>query len=749
MASGGDDADGTETPQQVALYGAVLNFLDVYKARLAQGEVEDENFVLVDGDVQFGGLPADVAEAAKMVGQAWGVFDGEILPKLVALFVQVEEVCQRGTRAQFPGCTAWERDGTKCNAGARAGLSGERNRLFNLCKTHLKEFRLFASWLDSAWGPVQVECTNCSAEVAEGELTNMPCFTCARGIHSACLVRAVNMVEPGKLSADFGDEESDYFVCPQCVASDWAKVVMMSAFILGQMPNARFVVAPPDDEKDDAFVLEDFSRLQRDAEKGLVPSHIKVAVKPVRQGQATGGAAEKGRPNRRFRGGSVSGSRGSIPTVRRGRREPTQDESGGPRDRASSETGRPGQSGGTGGTRGENLRRQGGGDRAPDLEGTYEYFLERMTSEGKLPRRPPQGAGMERTITLKLIQGEHYGVKTGEIGAFDCAEAHAHEVYHGQGFAMGPAHAKKMVMILGFDSVSSAVQTFDPESKVKRRGYKLVDGSFIAEETGSLDTPLQYTWLVFVDGITRLWIRVAASGLGVFDPAHPEFEYFSSLAHLIVHRYFLLVETGKKLQQGRQAVHWEVAWRYILAFIAEYFAGVLPTDSALDLQLMNISEDERYRREVLVAALVKIDPHMLQAAKDAATAAGARASGSGVDRSVTSNEMTVEAVAARVLAVLSGGAGRGGGTGGAGGGGGGGGGSRPAPAPGAGVRTKCPLCLSGDHVYHAGNYGHKVHMAITQACTKPMADGAQCGVKHAYTGPLKSPCREVEGADRG
>ena len=95
MASGGDDADGTETPQQVALYGAVLNFLDVYKARLAQGEVEDENFVLVDGDVQFSGLPADVAEATKMVGQAWGVFDGEILPKLVALFGQVEEVCQR------------------------------------------------------------------------------------------------------------------------------------------------------------------------------------------------------------------------------------------------------------------------------------------------------------------------------------------------------------------------------------------------------------------------------------------------------------------------------------------------------------------------------------------------------------------------------------------------------------------------------------------------------------------------------
>ena len=48
---------------------------------------------------------------------------------------------------------------------------------------------------------------------------------------------------------------------------------------------------------------------------------------------------------------------------------------------------------------------------------------------------------------------------------------------------------------------------------------------------------------------------------------------------------------------------------------------------------------------------------------------------------------------------------------------------------------------------HACNY--EAPMAITQACTKMMADGAQCGAKHAYAGPLQSPCREVEGAERG
>ena len=132
MASGGDDADGTETPQQVALYGAVLKFKDVYEERLAEGEAEDENFVLVDGSERFSGLPADVLEAAKEVGQAWGNFDGEILPKLEALFEQVEEVCQRGTRAQFPGCTAWDRPGTKCNVGARSGLSGGTQQVVQL-----------------------------------------------------------------------------------------------------------------------------------------------------------------------------------------------------------------------------------------------------------------------------------------------------------------------------------------------------------------------------------------------------------------------------------------------------------------------------------------------------------------------------------------------------------------------------------------------------------------------------------------
>ena len=743
MASSGEEAED-EIPPQTTMHVPLRNFLNAFEAELAKGEAADENFVIFDASARFSGLPPVLAESAKEVGKAWGIFEGEVTRSLGDIFEQVQQVAQRGTRAQFLGCTGWSGTGTKCNVGTRSGLTGKRTKLYNLCKTHIREFCLFASWLEENWHPVQMECTNCSAKQEDGELNSMVCYSCARGIHIPCLLRAVNRVEQGasKLPTNFGTSESDFYVCSSCIATDWAKVVMQAEFILGQLPNARFVVAPPDEDSDPEFVLEDWARLQQDAAQGHVPGHFKVALKPVRRGQAQGGATGGGQPSRRFRGGSVSASLGSLPAVRPGRREPTRDGAESLREQASSETEQQGR--GATGTRGGRLRQQDVGGRDLDREEFFKYVAGRLESEGKLAQQPLQGAKLERQITLKLVQGEVFGVSTGQIGAFDCAEAHAHEPMHGQGLAMGTVHAKKVTMVLGCGSVSSTVPTFDPESKVKQKGFTLVDGKIEAEEAASLDTPLQYTWFTFVDGMTRLWIRVADSGLGVFDPDHDDYKYFVGLAHLIVHRYFYLVECAKKLMTGRHAVSWEVAWRYITAYIAEFFAGVLPTDSVLDLQLMNISEDDSFRRNMLVAALVKIDPYMLQKAKEAAMTAVGRASGAGVARAAPTSEVTVEAVAARVVAIMQE-PGRGGGTGGAGGGGG----ARQAPAPAAGARKKCPLCLSSDHVYHAGNYGHTAKMAITQACTKPVADGTQCGLKHAYTGPLLTPCREPAGAERG
>ena len=107
---------------------------------------------------------------------------------------------------------------------------------------------------------------------------------------------------------------------------------------------------------------------------------------------------------------------------------------------------------------------------------------------------------------------------------------------------------RKWPVVLGFSSVSGQAQTFDPESKVKQKGLTLLDGRMVAVETGSLATPLQHTYVLYVTNITRLWMRVAESGLGVFDPDHPDYEYHMAVAHLIVMRYFYLLELSKKLQ---------------------------------------------------------------------------------------------------------------------------------------------------------------------------------------------------------
>ncbi len=725
------DAEGTESPEAVALFQTLVEFKDLVDRIVADGNEEDVNFVFVDATDSFGGLPAELGSAANKVGKAWGDYDGPITTRLAALLDQAAAALQYGIRAQHKGCTAYHADGQKCPSR----VSGDRNILFNLCRRHIADFRLFASWLDVNWRPVKLECHCCSAAPEDGELPKMRCFTCGRGMHTVCLRRAVNKVEPGKLSLQFGDKDSEFFVCAQCVCSDYARVLLEAEFIKGQIPEAVFVVNPISLPAD-VFVEEDFTRFLRDKRRGSVPEHFLVAIKPERPRQAVNEEVVDRQPRRRFRGGSsIILGEDEIPARRV---EQTGQEASSAGLAGRGQVGRTAST--AGGTRLENLRQLGGQERTREED--YEYFKERLGRDGILHRTPPSGAGYEHPITERFVQGEQFGAKSGQAGSFDCTYAHAVECYHGQGEAQGSVHAKKVTLVLGCSSVSSQPQTYDPESKVRQRGFKLEDGQMVAVEASSLATPLQHTWVTYVDGAIRLWTRVANSGFGVFNPEHEHHEYHMAVAHLIVLRYFYLLELAKKLQQGRQAVHWEVAWRYITAFIAENFTGVLALDSSLDLQLLNISEEDGYRRDIKVAAAIKIDHYLLCTAKEAALAAANRSTGSGGDRAVTQADL--ESTIVRVLSTWANGAR----LGGAGGTAGGGDGARSGTAGATTSKKKCPLCLSAEHVYHAGNYGHKEGMKITQACTKVMSDGAPCGLRHAFTGPLQSPCRMAGGADR-
>ena len=138
MASSDEVED--EIPPQTTMHGPLRNFMNAVEAELAKGEAVDENFVIFDASVRFSGLPPVLVESAKEVGKAWGNFEGEVTQSLGDMFEQVQQVTQRGTRAQFLGCTGWSGTGTKCDVGARSGLTGKRTKLYNLCKTHIREF---------------------------------------------------------------------------------------------------------------------------------------------------------------------------------------------------------------------------------------------------------------------------------------------------------------------------------------------------------------------------------------------------------------------------------------------------------------------------------------------------------------------------------------------------------------------------------------------------------------------------------
>ena len=58
---------------------------------------------------------------------------------------------------------------------------------------------------------------------------------------------------------------------------------------------------------------------------------------------------------------------------------------------------------------------------------------------------------------------------------------------------------------------------------------------------------------------------------------------------------------------------------------------------------------------------------------------------------------------------------------------------------------RCGLCGSAAHWYTSGAYEHSDQIPITKACFKyigaPGGVMEECGLKHAFSGPLKTPCR--------
>ena len=192
--------DGTDSPQAVVFTEALAGLKDAIEAATAAVEAErGSEAVFLDANESYLRLPLEVAAAARQAGAAFVEYAGGLTSGLASVIEELAISYQHGVRSQFSWCTAFHHDVGKCTSAVR----GPRNVVHNLCNVHIGNFRLFGSLFMENWRPVCTECTNCSAEDGEGDLAAMRCFKCGTGLHTECLVRVFNSVEPGKLPSAF------------------------------------------------------------------------------------------------------------------------------------------------------------------------------------------------------------------------------------------------------------------------------------------------------------------------------------------------------------------------------------------------------------------------------------------------------------------------------------------------------------------------------------------------------------------
>ena len=175
-------------------------------------------------------------------------------------------------------------------------------------------------------------------------------------------------------------------------------------------------------------------------------------------------------------------------------------------------------------------------------------------------------------------------------------------------------------------------------------------------------------------------------------------------------RYSYLSETVKLLCDD-EGVAWPAGWRYIERFMRQYFSGSINTGSHLSKQLVAAFREKRAgRRNMIISSLVRgfRDGHMLGKAVGDHQAAV---------RSAVPMDKGEAVAKAAPLAVPK---------------------KEKFDKVPAG---KCPTCLSKNHKYRAGDYGHKDKNTITQSCSWAQPGGNTCGLVHAFARPLGTDCR--------
>lgn len=225
-----------------------------------------------------------------------------------------------------------------------------------------------------------------------------------------------------------------------------------------------------------------------------------------------------------------------------------------------------------------------------------------------------------------MIDGSQWSAKNGQEGAMNDPDSAMREPYTGQGASKGEVWSRVVEFHIGQASVSGQPNGFMPGSEPPAQSFTISEGGHLGlAAVSSLAVPPQAVWLRWGDVRIRAWTAVRDSGIGVFDPSHEEFAFFSCMAEVVIMRYKWIRAVAADLQAGFDEHPWAVVWRYLVLTVQREFACQHGFNTRLDKQLLEVQEEEAFDQGQALAGMVPTDCYRLRLAeRDAGLQIGAR-----------------------------------------------------------------------------------------------------------------------------
>ena len=295
-------------------------------------------------------------------------------------------------------------------------------------------------------------------------------------------------------------------------------------------------------------------------------------------------------------------------------------------------------------------------------------------------------------------EGQEYGYKAGEIGSPSSQGIAGEVLYLGVGAASKPQRREVSQLTNGAESLTEKQEdsAYWPGAAGSKTEVRVDNKTILVNQcTNRVPTPLAL--VQYLAQLGQRWLSLLHCGSGVYSPGHPDYLYYKATALLILARIEYIKETQHYLDASGYT--WPAAWRYLLLLWERRMKGYgvrhsLPFDRLLvDAYICEVRQIamQQYASSTIML------PELLRS--EAAAAAAAEI--------------------ASLPAPLA---------------------YQPPRAPHAATpQDTCALCSATDHIYRAPHYG--CTQVIRNPCPLALTDGKVCGLKHAHSGPRRTPCR--------